>query len=208
MKDEILVKQLKNGDGRAFGLLYEKYKNLAIRTAYLITNNLSDSEDVVQETFVKAYLHIAELKNDSGFKAWMMQILVRTAYRAGKKSSREIPDDEAVRLAENQTTETPLKQLLKKEEAERISRAVAALPVKQRAVVVLYYYHELSVKEIAKLLGCLEGTVKSRLHTARKCLKEKLSEEERHSEEKHPEENHAAGEYNILWKQTQEGRIL
>lgn len=171
MKDEILVQQLKEGKREAFDLLYEKYKNLAIRTAYLITGNLSDSEDIVQETFVKVYLHIAELKNDSGFKPWMMQILVRTAYRTGKKNSREIPDDDMEGRMENQTVISPLGQMMKWEEAEMISEAVASLPVKQRTVVVLYYYNELSVTEIAALLGCREGTVKSRLHTARKCLK-------------------------------------
>lgn len=176
MEDEILVQQLKKGSREAFDLLYEKYKNLVIRTAYLITGNKPDSEDVAQETFVKVYLHIAELKNDAGFRPWMMQILVRTAYRTGKKKSREIPDDEIERLSEreNQTILSPLGQLIKREEAEMISRAVAALPVKQRAVVVLYYYNGLSVGEIAAALGCREGTVKSRLHTARKFLREEL----------------------------------
>lgn len=174
MKDEILVQQLKSGDDKAFELLYERYKNLAIRTAYLLTGNLSDSEDIVQETFVKVYLHIAELKNDGGFKPWMMQILVRTAYRIGKKRNKEIPDEEAVRLADAHTADVPLGETLKREEAERIFRAVAALPLKQRTVVILYYYQEFSVSEIAKLTGSLEGTVKSRLHTARKALKEAL----------------------------------
>lgn len=68
MEDEILVQQLKKGSREAFDLLYEKYKNLVIRTAYLITGSKPDSEDVAQETFVKVYLHISELKNDAGFK--------------------------------------------------------------------------------------------------------------------------------------------
>ncbi|MBD5549798.1 MAG: RNA polymerase sigma factor [Lachnospiraceae bacterium] len=174
MNDEILVQQLKQGSHEAFDLLYEKYKNLVIRTAYLITGNQPDSEDAAQETFVKVYLHITELKNNAGFKPWMMQILVRTAYRMGKKKSREVPDEEIEHLSENKSILSPLGHVIKREEAEMISRAVAALPVKQRAVVVLYYYNELSVGEIAKMLGCREGTVKSRLHTARKYLKGKL----------------------------------
>lgn len=174
MEDEILVQQLKKGSREAFDLLYEKYKNLVIRTAYLITGNKPDSEDVAQETFVKVYLHIAELKNNAGFKPWMMQILVRTAYRIGKKRSREVPDDEIERLSENQAVLSPLGQMMRKEEAEMIFRAVKALPVKQKTVVVLYYYDELSVAEIAELLNCREGTVKSRLHTARRTLKGEL----------------------------------
>ena len=174
MEDEILVQQLKRGSHEAFDLLYEKYKNLVIRTAYLITGSKPDSEDIAQETFVKVYLHISELKNDAGFKPWMMQILVRTAYRTGKKRNREVPDDEIERLSDGQTILSPLGQMIKREEADMISGAVAALPVKQRTVVVLYYYNEFSVGEIAGMLNCREGTVKSRLHMARRFLKGKL----------------------------------
>lgn len=73
---------------------------MALRTAYLITGNLSDSEDVVQDTFVKVWLHCRELKNESGFRAWMMQILVRTAYKSGKRKSRELPDEEILQKAD------------------------------------------------------------------------------------------------------------
>lgn len=66
MTDEALVRQLKAGDKTSFDLLYEKYKNMALRTAYLITGNLPDSEDVVQDTFVKVWLHCRELKKDGG----------------------------------------------------------------------------------------------------------------------------------------------
>lgn len=108
----------------------------------------------------------------------MMQILVRTAYRSGKKRSREVPDDGIERLSEKEsrTVLSPLGQMIKREEAEMISRAVAALPVKQKTVVVLYYYNGFSVAEIAKMLDCREGTVKSRLHTARKFLKGELED--------------------------------
>lgn len=85
---------MKEGDKASFDLLYEKYKKMALHTAYLITENLPDSEDVVQETFVKVYLHGRELKNDNGFKSWMMQILVHTAYKMSKKKNREQPDEQ------------------------------------------------------------------------------------------------------------------
>lgn len=176
MNDEMLVQQLKRGNKDAFDLLYERYKNLVVRTAYLITGSIPDSEDAAQETFVKVYLHISELKNDAGFKPWMMQILLRTAYRICKKRGREEPEDETERLLENkasisQTILSPLGQMIKREEAETIFRAVQALPMKQKTVTILYYYNDLSVGEIAKLLGCREGTVKSRLHTARSFLR-------------------------------------
>ncbi len=174
MTEKMLVRQMKEGDKASFDLLYEKYKNMALRTAYLITGDRSYSEDVVQDTFVKVYLHCKELKNDSGFKAWMMQILVRTAYKCGRKKSRELPDEDVVQKADTGSNISLLEQVIMQEETEAIAGAVRALLLKQRTVVVLFYYQEYQINEIAAILGCLEGTVKSRLHTARKRLKRAL----------------------------------
>ena len=177
LTEEMLVKQMKKGDKASFDMLYEKYKNMALHTAYLITGDYSYSEDVVQDTFVKVYLHCKELKNDSGFKAWMMQILVRTAYKSGKKKSRELPDEDILVKADKGQRFSSVDQVIAREEAEMIAGAVKALPIKQRTVVVLYYYQEYRVNEIAAMLGVLEGTVKSRLHTARKMLRKSLTDD-------------------------------
>lgn len=178
MKEEILIEQLKAGNKEAFDELYMKYKNLVIHTAYLITGNLSDSEDVTQETFVKIWLHARELKNNNGFKAWMMQILVRTAYRMSKKRKREFPDEEAVNRMEDRTEPSSLDKVMQTEEAKYVWEAVKALAPRHRTVIVLFYYNQLNISEIAGVLGIMEGTVKSRLHTARKRIQEML--EERH----------------------------
>lgn len=178
MKEEILVEQLKEGSRAAFDALYEKYRNQAIRTAYLITGNLADSEDIVQDTFVKIYLHSEKLKNNDGFKAWMMRILVRTAWKASKKKSREFPDEEAVSKAEDRMEPSSLEKVMQHEEAENLNAVIKSLPVKQRTVVILFYYNSFSVSEIAEMLNIMEGTVKSRLHTARKRMKKALEEQE------------------------------
>ena len=177
MDEEVLVRQMKEGDKASFDLLYDKYKNVALRTAYLITGNLPDSEDVVQDTFVKVYLHCMELKNDSGFKAWMMQILVRTAYKAGKKKGRELPAEEVIDKADTRTERSSLEQVRVKEDSRMLSEAIHRLPIKQRTVVSLYYYQEYSVSEIAHMLGSREGTVKSRLHVARERLRGMLEKD-------------------------------
>lgn len=103
-----------------------------------------------------------------------MQILVRTAYKSAKKKSRELPDEEILQKADKSRDISFAEDMIVREEAERIAGAVRALPVKQRTVVTLYYYQECSVSEIAAMLGVFEGTVKSRLHTARKSLRGKL----------------------------------
>lgn len=189
MKEEVLVEQLKAGNKDAFDALYAKYKNLAIHTAYLITGNLSDSEDITQETFVKIWLHVRELHNNNGFKAWMMQILVRTAYRVGRKNRKEIPDDEVVRRMDQSEEVSSLDRIIQLEEAEMISAAVSILPVKLKTVVVLYYYDSFTVKEIAGILRITEGTVKSRLHTARKRIQSVLESGMRIAVQKVPRED-------------------
>ena len=74
---EEIIRCWKKGERDDFDTVYEAYKNLALRTAYLICKNQADSEDIVQETFVKCHLHIRELKKEKEFKAWMLKILVR-----------------------------------------------------------------------------------------------------------------------------------
>lgn len=170
--DEIhLVKMMKTGDRHAFDLLYQKYENPAIRTAWLITGNKQDSEDIVQETFVKMYQNIQKLENEEGFKAWFYQILTRTAWRYGKKKAREIPDEEIEQKADRADKTNIADQYIREEDAGAISRAVRMLPKKQAAVIVLFYYNSMSCKEIARVLGCREGTVKSRMFAARNKLK-------------------------------------
>ena len=182
MQEKILVEQLKNGSQEAFDILYEKYKNIAVRTAYLIMGNLADSEDVVQDTFVKVWLYAGRIQNADRFQAWMLQILVRTAYRNAQKRRKEFPDEETVSRMENQIDISSLDKVIQMEEAERLKAAIKALPVRHRSVVVLYYYNQLGIKEIAGMLGIMEGTVKSRLHTARKRMKDILINEERKSD--------------------------
>lgn len=173
--DEVkLVQRLKGGDKAAFEQLYEKYKDILLRMAYLVSGQLSDAEDIVQETFVKCYLHIGELRRNEGFKAWLFQIMYNTAYRQMKKRKREMPDEDIGIHADAADERTSLDRIIQTETEKQVSRAVSSLDFKHKAVVVMYYYNEMSTGEIAGVLGCTEGTVKSRLFYARKQLRQKL----------------------------------
>lgn len=174
MEETKLVQMLRDGEKAAFDALYEKYKNTLLRMAYLVSGQMDDAEDIVQETFVKCYLHIGELKKNEGFRPWLFQILYRTAYRQVKKSRRELPGKDIAIQADAADGTTSLDRIIKTEEENAVKRAVQALDFKHRAVVVLFYYNEMTTKEIAKVLGCTEGTVKSRLFTARGKLRKYL----------------------------------
>lgn len=177
LEEKELIVRLKQGEKQAFDLLYEKYKNTAMRMAYFITNSKTNSEDIVQESFIKCYQNISKLRDNEGFRPWLFKILTRTAWKHCKKYSKEIPQEEVTLWQDKEIEESSLDIILKEENSVTLMKFVSSLPVKQRLVVTLYYYNELSTKEIAKILGCLEGTVKSRLFNARKTLKEMLIQE-------------------------------
>ena len=174
MNEMELVRQLQTGSRTAFDRIYERYHVQAYRTAVLLTGNRADAEDVVQETFVQVYLHAMELKEPAGFKSWFYRILTRLAWKCGRDGRREVPDEDIAVRADRTDESDCLSRLLGEEERERVRRAVEDLDEKHRSIVVLYYFNNFTTGEIARITGCFEGTVKSRLHTARKKLKKSL----------------------------------
>lgn len=174
MEDKELVSRIKTGDKTAFDQMYDKYHLPLYRNAYLITGRQQDAEDVLQETFVTAFFHMKELKNADSLKSWLFRIMTRQAFKNCKKNAKEIPDETVLEQRD-------MRALADHEEydhAERVARRsemqklLSEIDLKHREVIVLYYYEEMTVPEIAKTLGCFEGTVKSRLHAARDLMKE------------------------------------
>ena len=176
---EVLVRRMQAGDMDAFDQIFGLYQSRLLRTAWLISGNYADSEDIVQETFVKCYRNCGKLKNPAVFSTWLYQILTRTAWRYGKKQSRETPVEQFFEEDLGQTAgDSPLDQVVRREVREELYRSILKLEPKQRTVVILYYFNELSVREISQVVGCFEGTVKSRLYGARKALEESLRKEQ------------------------------
>ena len=132
----------------------------------------------MQETFVQCCLHIKELKDPTTFKAWFYKILTRTAWKFAKKEKNAVPVEnifETIESIEEDSEKVYLQKILsQKEEREKLMNAINSLDIKQRITIILYYYNEMSVSEIAKATGSMEGTVKSRLFFARKKLYQKL----------------------------------
>ena len=174
--------------------MYDEFHLPLYRTALLILGNREDAEDVLQETFVTAYLHVRELRSAGNLKAWLFRILTREAYRTGRRARREMPVEPeniggrtakafpgAEGGAEQNGSDTATEQSgMDSEERLRgqiFRDALSRLDPAHREVLVLYYYDELSTREIAAACRCLEGTVKSRLYTARKRLQRILEQE-------------------------------
>ena len=170
-----LVIQIQNGENAAFEKIFEMYKVSAIRTAYLLTNNKTLAEDITQETFVQCYLKINTLKNPAQFKTWFFKILTRIAWKINTKEKEAIPVENIFEIYNTTDNSSVEDNFINKETSEKIMAAINQLEQKQKTVVLLYYYKEFSISEIANIMGCFEGTVKSRLYCARKNLKKKLN---------------------------------
>ncbi len=171
--DEELVRRMMADDREAFDQLMEHYYPKMLRMAYLISGSFADSEDIVQETFVLCYVNRRKIREPRYFERWLYKTLTREAWRICRKSRREQPVEE-VFGEDTPGNASVLDEVMKNTRDRDLYLAIAKLPAKQRTAVVLYYFNCMGTKEIAKVMGCLEGTVKSRLFTARTNLKETL----------------------------------
>ena len=169
-----LVTALQKGNLAAFDALFEQYKHMAVRTAYLITGNPSICEDIAQEAFITCYSNIGKLRNPLGFRAWFYRILTRVAWRYGKAAGWEIPTENIFDEVNKTNTDNSFEQYRQSETNRLLYAEIAQLRPKLKTVVILYYFSGLTTKEIATAVECLEGTVKSRLHTARQKLKKNM----------------------------------
>jgi RNA polymerase sigma-70 factor (ECF subfamily) len=174
MNETDLIINIRNGDSDAFAKLYDLYKNKAVKTAYLITGNRASAEDVAQEAFVKCYLEIGKLQNPECFRTWFYRLLVRTAWRHAEIEKRNVPVEDVFEEKKPSGGKSIEQQYLDAETSNILYQQIRKLDKKKRTAVMLYYFSELNTREIAQVMGCLEGTVKSRLHFARKMLKSNL----------------------------------
>lgn len=173
--EEELVRRMMADDGEAFDLLMERYYPRVLRMAFLISGSYADSEDIVQETFVQCYVNRKKIRQPELFERWLYKTLTREAWRICRRTRREQPVEEV--FGENQPAgPSVLEEVMKSTRDRELYEAVSRLPAKQRTAVVLYYFNGLTTKEIASVMGCLEGTVKSRLYTARNQLRQVLSD--------------------------------
>ena len=203
----IFVRRMIEGDEKAFDELYHAYSKKLYRMAYFITGNHSDSEDILQETFVKCYLHRKELKNLGRFESWICQILVRTAWKTEKKKKRadeisyeeilEQEEDSGSRMArqmrEDLSAVNPLDACLQKESFTELGEMVNQFEINYITVILLYYYNDYGTKEIARIMGIFEGTVKSRLSRARTLLHQQMERDANGSIRKNRQNNRVKG---------------
>ncbi|MGD0436530.1 MAG: RNA polymerase sigma factor [Bryobacteraceae bacterium] len=179
-----LVARARDGDSEAFNELVNRYSRKIYRLAKHITQNDEDAEDVLQETFLKAYEHLNGFQGQSKFYTWIVRIAVNEALMKlrKRKSDRSVPLDEPLDTGEDTVVreiavwdENPEQKYSREELAQILDEAVQGLKPVFRTVFVLRDIEEMSTEETAEALGISVPAVKSRLLRARLQLREKLS---------------------------------
>ena len=178
-----LLTRARGGETAAFCQLAATHERRLLRQASGLCHELSAAEDLVAETFIEAWRSIGRYNGTCRFSTWLFSILLHRHQKALRRArSRPIPlaalapveADERQQAQENLPAfgPSPAEAAIRKEAADNLRQAVAALPEKHQRVVLLRFFEDASLWEIAALLGCSVGTVKSRLHYALEKLRE------------------------------------
>ena len=173
--DGQLVTKLQSGDLDALGILYERYKTCVYRTALAITHDSSAAEDILQDCFLRLHKYAHSIDNSLPLKPWLYRVTVNLAYNSEKHRQRwpTTLDGVVERLA-CPIQHSPEWQVEMRDVRKEMMDAISSLNINQRIVIILFYLNSLNVKEIALILNCPAGTVKSRLHYGRENLRQKL----------------------------------
>ena len=162
-----LLSDAKKGNNQAFLELLQEEKVKLYKMAYIYMKNENDALDVVQETIARAYANIHTVKEEQYFATWLMRILINTALEMLRKNQKIV-------LLEQQPEQ---EQISTNDEKLDLLHAIEQLEEKYKTVILLRYYRDLQIKEIADLLGCPEGTVKTNVHRGIQQLKKYLNKE-------------------------------
>lgn len=169
--------QQNQDDMEAFNAIYEFYYNPLYYFSISYIKKAADAEEVVQDTFVKVIRHIQSLQSPEAFHAWLYQICYSAIMMKFRKEKKYVELDEEYNIEETKDeNDTPELYYEKKEVYSEIKEAMKELGVKFEVVTRMYYFDDLKIKEISKILGIPEGTVKTRLMKGKKRLKIILEE--------------------------------
>ncbi|MEV4778784.1 RNA polymerase sigma factor RpoE [Burkholderia sp. LMU1-1-1.1] len=181
--DQMLVDRVRAGDKQAFDMLVAKYQRRLMRLLSRIVHDPAEAEDVVQETFIKAYRALRHFRGDSAFYTWLYRIGINTAKNflatQGRRTptSTEADAEQAEGFNDGEhlrDINTPESMLASKQIAQTVNAAMDALPVDLRTAIALREIEGLSYEEISDIMACPIGTVRSRIFRAREVIAEKL----------------------------------
>ncbi len=171
-----LVARCLRGDEQAFALIVNQYGDLLLRTAYLVVQDEETARDVVQETCLLAWKNLSQLREPEHLRAWLLRIAVNQSTTVKRQWARKAA------WLRQESRQQQVEGTIQAADSERglfeemldMRQAIGQLPVKQRLVLVLFYYHRMTVPEMAALLKTSENTLRKRLLAAREKIREAL----------------------------------
>jgi RNA polymerase sigma-70 factor (ECF subfamily) len=181
--DQQLVERAQRGDKHAFELLVSKYQRKLARLLSRFVRDPAETEDVTQEAFIKAYRALPSFRGDSAFYTWLYRIGINTAKNYLVALGRRAPtttgfDSEDAESFEDadllRDINTPESELMSKQIAQTVNEAMEGLPDELRSAITLREIEGLSYEDIANIMNCPIGTVRSRIFRAREAIAEKL----------------------------------
>jgi RNA polymerase sigma factor (sigma-70 family) len=170
--DQLYINKVIKGDVNAFAHLVDAYKNMVFSLAFKMTKNREEAEEISQDTFIKAYKNIHKFKADSKFSTWLYRIVYHACLDAIKKNKNHNNSSEINEITYNQiaSVDTILQGIERKERAKVINDCLLKLPEEERSLIWMFYFDELSLKEIIEVTQISEANLKVKLHRARKKL--------------------------------------
>lgn len=184
LEHQLLVERSKKGDKIAFEHLVQLYENKVYTIAYRLMGNHADAADLAQDSFIKIYQALPNFRGDASFNTWIYHITVNVCRDEMRKRQRrptvslDEPTNSNGSTYEIRSTDPgPEEELDRNETRAMVQQCLNSLSDDYRTVLVMREIKEMSYDEIAEILGCSLGTVKSRLSRARQALKEKISKQ-------------------------------
>jgi RNA polymerase sigma-70 factor (ECF subfamily) len=173
--DEALVRSARDGDDSAREELFRRYRSDSYRYAYRQLGHEQDALDVVQESMLKAFSALGDFDGRSGFRTWLLRIVINTAYDCGRRRKRQPRTRDDIMIGrEPVTDDDPARRLYQHDLRMALDQALNRLSHTIRSTFVLFAELGLSYKEIAETQGVPIGTVMSRIHAAREKLQAEL----------------------------------
>jgi len=175
-----LVRKAQRGNRDAFEELIQAKQRQILFLSYAKIGNMHDAEEVAQESIIAIFRHLDGLKNPEAFDAWLHRIIISNCHKHLRKygvlKTETDADDEAINVLEEGADFIPEEYAEKEELRREVYQVVMSLPEARRDAILMYYYEDMSLKEIAEATGVAEATTASTISRARKMIKEKIGE--------------------------------
>jgi RNA polymerase sigma-70 factor (ECF subfamily) len=175
--EQLPVPQARAGDPGAWDILFRRYQLPLYVYVFELVHDEQASLDIVQETFINAARHLGSLREDGKFGSWLFGIAHQKCLQRWRKQGREAAALEEFAAAPIELEDDPAELLIRAEQEAAVMKLLNQLPVAQRSVLLLHFIEDFPLEDIAAVTGTALGTVKSRLHYAKKALKKLIEEE-------------------------------